>query len=70
MIVKVFLALPFFTKEVHTAFKNICVEFIPGTSRFCTNNGNNPVNLMNKVLTMVRVHTTPGCYKQHTYYSD
>ena len=70
MIVKVFLALPLFTKDVQPLIKDICVEFIPGTSMFCTNKGNNPVNLMNKVLTMIRVYTTPGCYRQHTHYSD
>jgi len=34
MIVKVFLALPLFTKDVQPLIKDICVEFIPGTSRF------------------------------------
>ena len=63
MIVQVFLALPFFTKDEQALVKDICMEFIPGTPRFCTDLGNNPVHLVSKVLAMVQVNPTPGCDK-------
>jgi hypothetical protein len=69
MIVQVFLALPLFTKDEQPFFKDICVEFIPGTSRLCTDKGHNPANLIHKILAMIRVNTTPGCNEQHTYNS-
>jgi hypothetical protein len=69
MIIKLFLALPLFTKDEQSLFENICMEFISGTSGLCTDNGNNPVYLMYKVLAVVRADTAPGGNKQHTYHS-
>jgi len=70
MIIKVFPALPLFTKDEQSLFKGICMEFIPGTSGLCTDKGDNPVYLMNKVLPMIRADMTPGGNKEHSYYSD
>ena len=63
MIVKMFPALPLFTKDEQSLFKGICVEFVPGTSRLCTNKGNNLFHLLSEILTMVPLDTTPGCNK-------
>jgi hypothetical protein len=60
MIVKVFPARPLFTKNEQPDFEDICVEFIPGTSRLCTDQGNYPFNLKGKILAMFRVNPAPG----------
>ena len=70
MIIKVFPALPLFTKDEQPLFKDICMEFVSGTSGLCTDNGDDLFHLMYKVLAMIRVNTTPGGYKQHTHHSD
>jgi hypothetical protein len=70
MIVKVFLAHPLFAKDKQPFIKDIGMEFVSGTTGLCTDKGNNPVHLMDKVLAMCRMNTAPGCYKQHTYSSD
>ncbi|MGB7789330.1 MAG: hypothetical protein WBL42_11285 [Methanoregula sp.] len=70
MIIKLFLALPLFTKYEQSLFEDICMEFISGASGLCTDNGNNPVYLMYKVLAVVRADTAPGGNKQHMYYLD
>ncbi len=63
MYVEVFLRLPLFKKDKQPLFEDICMEFIPGTSRLCTDKGNDLLHLKSKILAMFRVNTTPGCYK-------
>ena len=70
MIIKVFLAPPLFTKNKQTLVKDICMEFISCAPGLCPDQGNNPVNLINKVPAMLRVNTASGRYEQHTFYSD
>ena len=70
MIIRLFLAFPLFTKYEQSLFEDICMEFISGASGLCTDNGNNPVNLMYKVLAVGRADTAPGGNKQHMYYLD
>ena len=69
MIIKVFLALPLFTEDEQTLFKGICMEFISRTSRLCTDQGNNPVYLIDKVPVMLRENMAPGSNEQYTYLS-
>ena len=63
MIIEVFPALPFFTKDEQAFIKDIRMEFIPATPRLCTDKGNNSFNLKSKILAMFLVNTTPGCNK-------
>jgi hypothetical protein len=63
MIIQMFLALPLFTKNEQPFFKDVRVEFIPGTSWLCTDKGNNPFNLKSKILAMIDMNPTPGCNK-------
>ena len=70
MNIKVFLALPLFTKNKQTLVKGICMEFISCAPGLCPDKGNNPVYLIDKVPGMFRVNTAPGRYEQHTGYSD
>lgn len=65
MVVQVFPACPLFTKDEQPHFENICMEFIPGASRFCPDKGNNSFNLKSEILAMFRVHTTSCCDKYH-----
>ncbi|MFA4849595.1 MAG: hypothetical protein WC626_07695 [Methanoregula sp.] len=63
MIVKMFLAIPLFTKDKQPFFKDVCMEFVSKTPGFCTNKGDNSFNLKCKILAMFKVNTTPGCNK-------
>jgi len=60
MIVEMLPALPLFTKYEQSHIEDIRVEFIPVTSRFCTDKGNDPFNLKSKILAMFRVNPAPG----------
>jgi hypothetical protein len=66
MIIKVFPAHPLFTKNKQPGVKDICVEFVPGTSGLCTDKGNDLINLIDKVPAMLRKDTAPGGNEQHT----
>ncbi len=70
MIIQMFLALPLFTEDEQPFFKDVRVEFIPGTSRLCTDKGNNTFDLKGKILAMIEMNPTPGGNKEHSYYSD
>jgi len=63
MIIEMFPALPLFTENEQSHIEDIRVEFIPGTSRLCTDKRNNPFNLKSKILAMFRVNPAPGGYK-------
>jgi hypothetical protein len=70
MVIEMFLALPLFTENKQPRFISICMEFIPGAPGLCTDEGNNPGYLIDKVPAMPRVNMAPGRYEQHTFYSD
>ena len=70
MVIEMFLALPLFTKNEQPLFKDICMEFIPHAPGLCTDEGNNPVYLINKIPAMLRVNTASGRYEQHTFCSE
>jgi hypothetical protein len=60
MCIEVFLAHPLFTKDKQSLVKDIRMEFVPGTSGFCTDKGNDLMYLFDKVREMLRANPTPG----------